>query len=336
METAPHLLNRLEESTRNVVSTKRVSVCIATCNHRDYIEQCLRSVLAQPADCILEVLIGDDASDDGTSEIIAQIAAKHPDLIHHHRHPERLGAFRNTLYLLGKAKGDYIACLDGDDYWLKGKLEPQILLLDDDSTCAAVYTNAITVREDGRHVGLFNDAGDARFDMDALVERGNVLNYSSMLFRAQSIASILSCDVPIIDYEVHLIHARFGYLAQIGTPLAAYRVHITGSMVTSNHERVREMYWNALARTRKAGVSDRSYALGITDFFRRILLRSIRTRDYRLCREWFPRIRASSPYGTSRTLWLTLRSALRIAVRVLFGLLRKGPDGKCLKILYRR
>src|SRR5690606_3460291 len=51
-----------------------VTVCITTCNQRDYVAQCLLSVLDQGGRRLLEVIVGDDCSDDGTSEIVALIA----------------------------------------------------------------------------------------------------------------------------------------------------------------------------------------------------------------------------------------------------------------------
>lgn len=314
----------------------RVTVCIATCNHRRYIEQCLSSVLDQSPEDILEILIGDDASDDGTSDIIREFATRHPGLVFHFRHNQRLGAFENTRYLFKRAKGAYIACLDGDDYWCSGKLRRQVARLDDDPACAAVYTNAITIHEDGRRIGLFNDVGDERFDLGALIERGNFLNYSSMVFRAQSIAPILAEKNPILDYAVHLIHAGFGSVEQLRQPLTVYRVHATGSMVATDNNRVRELYWEAIQMATRLGVSDHSLALGLADFLRRIFIRSMRTWNIQLLSTWLPRVLGVSPYGRLRTLWLTLGSITHTVLRTGLGLFRRAPNGGRLKILHRR
>jgi len=62
------------------ISQPRVSVCVLTCNQRNYIQQCIESVLAQAPDTSLEILVGDDRSDDGTSEIVAALASRYPQL----------------------------------------------------------------------------------------------------------------------------------------------------------------------------------------------------------------------------------------------------------------
>ena len=55
-----------------------VSVVMLTYNHRPYIRQALDSVLEQKAPFSFEVLVGDDASTDGTSEIVREYAARYP------------------------------------------------------------------------------------------------------------------------------------------------------------------------------------------------------------------------------------------------------------------
>lgn len=171
--------------TCKAVCNSNVTVCITTCNQRTYIAECLRSVLAQTDDGILEVLIGDDCSDDGTSEVIAEIAGSCPQLVTHIRHGTRLGASKNTQSLIRRARGRYVARIDGDDYWLPGKIRQQVEYLDQHPECVAVYTNAITITKESGRVGMFNDVGDASFDLAALLRRGNFLNNSSGMIRAE-------------------------------------------------------------------------------------------------------------------------------------------------------
>src|SRR6185437_7367700 len=166
------------------MSRPTVSVCIVTCNQCDLIGQCLRSVLEQDSDAAVRILVGDDASEDGTSEIVAAFAASQPGKVWHFRRQSRMGGFANMRDLIARTDGDFIARVDGDDYWLPGKLARQLAFLRAHPDCAAVYTNAITVDEKGNRIGLFNDVGDARFDLTAILRRGNFLNNSSVLFRA--------------------------------------------------------------------------------------------------------------------------------------------------------
>jgi glycosyltransferase involved in cell wall biosynthesis len=94
-----------------------VSVMLVTYNHRDFIEQALGSVLAQRTTFPFEILISEDCSTDGTRDFVQEMQR---------RYPERIRLFlseRNQCdnEVLTRAwiaaRGNYIAMLDGDDYW---------------------------------------------------------------------------------------------------------------------------------------------------------------------------------------------------------------------------
>ena len=86
-----------------------VSVILIAYNQRRYIRQAIESVLAQETSFPYELLIGDDASDDGTSDIVAEYARAYPDIIKAFIRPENVGAARNAVLLLQQARGELIA-----------------------------------------------------------------------------------------------------------------------------------------------------------------------------------------------------------------------------------
>lgn len=318
------------------MSRPALTVCIITCNQRGFIEECVRSVAGQEVDADLRILIGDDASDDGTGDIVARIAGEHPNKVEHLRRHERMGAMANMRDLMARADGDFVARVDGDDYWLPGKLQRQLDYLQAHPDCAAVYTNAITVDEAGHRIGLFNDVGDARFDLAAMLRRGNFLNNSSVLFRNAGRHAWLDVDAPQIDYRVHLWHARHGWLGHIAEPLAAYRVNTRGSMVARMNDRVRELYWDAILSVPPELVSTDDRAHGMADFLRRVTLHAIRTQQPGLLRAWMPRVHAASPYGIMRTSILTASSLARITFRKATHFMKCLFERNDRNILYPR
>jgi glycosyltransferase involved in cell wall biosynthesis len=295
----------------------RLSVCLVTCNQRDFIGKCLLSVLEQEVDAELRILVGDDASDDGTSEIVAALASEHSDKVLHLRREPRLGAMANMRDLMTRADGDFVARVDGDDYWLPGKLAKQLACLQAHPECSAVYANAITVDEAGRELGLFNDIGDSRLSLASLLRRGNALNNSSVLFRSTNTAAWSGGDQ--IDYQVHLWHARHGWLGHIGEPLAAYRVNTQGSLVLSANERVRELYWQAIQSVPRELVSDDDYAHGLADFLRRVLFRAVSTRDLALLRRWAGPVFDAAPCSRLRIGLMVFVKASRMAGKMLWA-----------------
>lgn len=102
----------------------KLSVIFITYNHEKYVEKALRSVLNQETDFPFEVVIGEDVSTDSTREIVTRIAKEYPDdpnarvrvrlnlRKENTKHPT-LNVYETTMM----CKGDYLAYLEGDDYW---------------------------------------------------------------------------------------------------------------------------------------------------------------------------------------------------------------------------
>lgn len=229
----------------------RVSVCIATYNQAPYIEDCILSVLAQGGDAELEVLVGDDASTDGTGEIVERLARRHPALVVPRR-SGNLGATGNYRDLVERASGDFIAHLDGDDAWLPGKLRAQLAFLQAHPDCIAAYTNALVVDVAGHPLGPFTNSHPARISLPYLCARGNFLMHSTTLYRAAGKKDFFALPPPLIDYAVHLAFAKHAPLGFIDQPLALYRFDTSTSMVRNSFPWVQRQLWTALKDAAKA------------------------------------------------------------------------------------
>lgn len=112
-----------------------ISVCIITYNHERFIARAIESVLKQKVNVPIELCIGEDASSDATREICLSFAEKHPEQINlflrerstvKYIDGKPTGVF-NFLETLKACKGQYIALLEGDDYWIEdNKLQTQL------------------------------------------------------------------------------------------------------------------------------------------------------------------------------------------------------------------
>ena len=313
-----------------------VSVFMLAYNHGAYLAEAIEGVLKQETDFPIELLIGEDCSTDDTREIALRYQRERPDVIRVITANSNIGGWKNYRRLLVASRGDFLAHHDGDDYWLPGKLQRQIALLRKNPDCVAVYTNALTVTEGGNLVGFFNDVGDQRIDLAAMLRRGNFLNTSSMVFRAASRDSVLDIDGPFLDYRVHLRLARSGFLMQLAAPLTVYRINSRGSMVSRSNDLVRIFYWEAILDVPRDLVTDDDFAHGIADFLRRVAFRSLRMQRWALVREWIPLVFAASPYGTIKTMFLVIAAIFRSVWIEVIGKHRRGPDGRHVTVLYRR
>ena len=89
-----------------------------TYNHERYIRDCILSVLFQDFGGDLEILVGEDGSTDGTRAILKKLDARFPGRLTLLLREANMGPFDNLRDLAGRAKGEFIAHLDGDDYWM--------------------------------------------------------------------------------------------------------------------------------------------------------------------------------------------------------------------------
>jgi len=102
-----------------------VSISTISFNHVKYIEQALDSFLSQETIFPFEILIHDDASTDGTSDIIRKYSKKYPRIIKPLIQTENQWSkgIRNIsgIFNFPRAKGKYIALCEADDYWCDNK-----------------------------------------------------------------------------------------------------------------------------------------------------------------------------------------------------------------------
>ena len=110
-----------EAETADDLSPPSVSAIIPAYNSEDTIERALTSVYAQTYPNIIDVIVVDDGSSDGTAEVVK---AKFPDV--RYVYQENAGPGRARNHGASLARGDYIAFLDADDAWLPEKTKIQV------------------------------------------------------------------------------------------------------------------------------------------------------------------------------------------------------------------
>ena len=110
-----------------------ISIMMPTYNNAKYIKQAIESIYAQNYDNI-EIIVVDDGSTDTTKEILQQ----YKDIKYFYIGHKGISVARNTA--LENTKGEYIAFLDSDDYWLPNKLNTQMQYFKEHPDCEIVFT----------------------------------------------------------------------------------------------------------------------------------------------------------------------------------------------------
>lgn len=117
-----------------------ISVIICFLNAERFIEEAVSSVFAQTC-ANWELLLVDDGSSDGSTEIALRYVDQHPQKVRYFEHAGHqnrgLSASRNLG--ISKARGGCIAFLDSDDVWLPYKLEQQMAILDSQPEAGMIY-----------------------------------------------------------------------------------------------------------------------------------------------------------------------------------------------------
>ena len=128
------------------MSTPLVSIQCLVYNHEHYLRQCLDGFVMQKTNFAFEAIVHDDASTDGSANIIREYAEKYPDIIKplyetENQYSKKDGSLRRIINAAFAPSSKYIALCEGDDYWTDPfKLQKQVDYLENHPECGLVHT----------------------------------------------------------------------------------------------------------------------------------------------------------------------------------------------------
>ena len=234
-----------------------LGVCIVTYNQERYIAEAIESVLTQ-ADCGHRVVayIGNDCSTDRTGKICHQYADKYPDKIKVFDNQKNLGLVGNTMNLLDAMRNDgceFIAMLDGDDYWSNDhKLQKQIAYMDIHPEYGLVHTYVDLLCRDGIHCDTRGRVMEG--DVFSVIENYQIGN-CSVVFRTELLNMIdfeefQQQGLKSCDYSMYAIFASGTLFGFVPEHTAVWRRDIESVSGSANIERQIAYYENDLAHWR--------------------------------------------------------------------------------------
>lgn len=197
-------------------------------NHEKFIAECIESIAAQK-DCDFEHVIFDDASTDGTQDIIRQYAQKYSHIkpVLFRRKPgSTIGPAFQSL------RNEYVALCDGDDYFTDPlKLKKQMDFLDAHSDHAVCGHFAEVRFENGKEAHIFPARAfigqKKSFSLEDLLQ-GNFLQTCSVMYRWRFRNGLPVWFNPLLrpaDWYWHVLHAENGRIGFIPETMAVYRRH---------------------------------------------------------------------------------------------------------------
>jgi glycosyltransferase involved in cell wall biosynthesis len=233
----------------------KVSVLLQTYNHEKWVSQAIESVLIQETNFDFELVILEDCSTDSTRDIVIDYQRRYPEHIRLFLSEENRGDNKALVTAWQTSPSQYIAWLDGDDYWTSPqKLKKQADFLDAHPDCAICFHNVTMLYEDGGQSFWWypkhSIAGKKFFTLEDLWE-GNFIPGCSPMFRKGLITEFpewLYSEIPSIDWAFYILMAQHGKIGYIDELMGVYRRHREGIWssinTTQQVERVIEFYRN--------------------------------------------------------------------------------------------
>lgn len=208
-----------------------VSVVMTAYNIGDYLEEAIESVLSQKTNFKIELIIGENCSQDNSRAILKLYKDKFPGIIQALLHETNIGLTPNSIATQNACTGKYIAFCDGDDYWTdSNKLQKQIEFLESNSDYSASCHQAETIYMDGStEAHLFGQTTNTTFGVnDTLFERK--FHTSSLVYRQEiwDMAEGIPANILSNDRAIYIMVAMHGKISYLNDVMCIYRKSSSG------------------------------------------------------------------------------------------------------------
>lgn len=215
--------------TDNVPS---VSVLLVTYNHAKFVRQALDGVLMQQTDFEFEIVAVDDCSTDGTLGILQDYEKQYSQL-RVLPAPENLGISRNYQRGFTACRGEFVAVLEGDDYWISPrKLEITRDFLKRNPACSLCFHRVLRYEMLREQVAIFPPHWSVEqiLTVNELATDNFIGGFSTCVYRREIIAGLRPqlWELDIREWFFNIVVAEQGSIGYVPQILSVYRVHPGG------------------------------------------------------------------------------------------------------------
>lgn len=290
-----------ETSIMNDLDEIEVSIICCTYNHEKYIKSALDSFLSQKTNFKFEILVHDDASTDGTQEILVNYAKSYPKMIkviqqRINQYSKGVKIAKTFLYPL--AKGKYFAFCEGDDFWCDdNKLQLQRDFLYCHHEYSACVHNTCYFNQRTKSDTIQYPTNDRELEIiDVCLRGGQSFHTSSVFCRVESLVDNFNLYEPSSfgDYKTAIVMRLHGKIKYLGRVMSVYRMFSDNSwsyQIRAGNMAYHFMEVNKILRgtIKYLKLPDRIKAIGWFYFYKVYILflkiRDILFRNYRIKRE---------------------------------------------------
>lgn len=149
-----------------------LSVCVVTYNHETYIEDCIKSILQQNINFRMEILVGNDCSNDDT-EFVLKAYEDEVTIINREKN---VGLCANLYDLLLKAKGKYVFTIAGDDFLCDFDiLKKHVKFLEENQDFYMISGGNYLLNDKGELIKCHKDECLREYKLNDFLSNGNVV-----------------------------------------------------------------------------------------------------------------------------------------------------------------
>lgn len=217
----------------------KVSVCMIAYNQEKYIAKAIESVLMQKTNFDYELVIGEDCSTDKTKQVIIKYQNRYQNKIKAIINKKNLGMVPNFIQTLRVCSGQYIALLEGDDYWTSpNKLQKQVDFLDINQDYT-ISSHNVYVMQEGSKSQPSEWLGRKHKEISTLediLEYGSGGATCSLVFRRKSIIPLPKWfyTLPGGDWALQVLCTSKGKMYYFSEVMGVYRTkHSNNSLSTA-------------------------------------------------------------------------------------------------------
>ena len=220
----------------------KLNILLITYNQEKYIGQALESISMQKTSFEFNVIVADDCSTDCTLDLISKYAENSNIEFKFLPNTVNLGYNKNYERSIKSCDGEYIAVLEGDDYWTDPeRLEKHVQFLDNHKESSMTFNRIIFYYQDQNDYKInewtVND--DFRYFTSKQQLTGNKIgNLSACVFRRYIFDKLKPglFDIKIADWMLGIIFGQYGFITELKDTMSVYRIHGKGQWSRQNEE----------------------------------------------------------------------------------------------------
>jgi glycosyltransferase involved in cell wall biosynthesis len=276
----------------------KIDILLVCYDQERYIDKAIDGIFLQRYPGDMRVIVADDCSTDQTVPKIRRRAAERHDVPFKFLHSDRrLGMTKNYQRAYPACEADYVAVLEGDDYWIDGdKLAKQVAFLEANPDCVMCGCNFHMIDEEtgASRLRVPVTTGFEKYDARAMIKNNIVSNFSTSVYRRTVLTLLPEAmfEVRAADWITNILCGMHGSLGFLNEPLSVFRVHGNG-------------LWSGLSPRQKIELQ-----IGLTYEYDK-LTKGRFHEDFEDLRTWL-RGRLPSTWSRARLPLIWLRARLRL------------------------